>query len=67
MPEMLFVQDVTTPSALLNGLDQRTSDDLCRVNNSSSDASLQRGSIFSLDDDVRAANIRAQLNYLPAP
>jgi hypothetical protein len=67
MPEMLFVQDVTTPSALLNGLDQRTSDDLCRVNNSTSGASLQRGSIFSLDDDVRAANIRAQLNYLPAP
>ena len=67
MPEMLFVQDVTTPSALLNGLDQRTSDDLCRVNNSTSGTSLQRGSIFSLDDDVRAANIRAQLNYLPAP
>jgi hypothetical protein len=67
MPEMLFVQDVTTPSALLNGLDQRTSDDLCRVNNSTSGAFLQSGSIFSLDDDVRAANIRAQLNYLPAP
>jgi hypothetical protein len=67
MPEMLFVQDVTTPSALLNGLDQRATDDLCRVNNSTSGAFLQRGSIFSLDDDVRAANIRAQLNYLPAP
>ena len=67
MPEMLFVQDVTTPSALLSGLDQRKSDDLCRVNNSTSGTSLQRGSIFSLDDDVRAANIRAQLNYLPAP
>jgi hypothetical protein len=26
MPEMLFVQDVTTPSALLNGLDQRATE-----------------------------------------
>ncbi len=67
MPEMLFVQNTTTPSILLTGLDDRSADQLCRINNTASGAYLQQGSIFSLEDDSFATNIRAYLNYLPAP
>ncbi|WP_276677538.1 hypothetical protein [Thalassolituus oleivorans] len=67
MPEMLFVQNTTTPSILLTGLDDRSADQLCRINNTASGAYLQQGSIFSLEDDSLATNIRAYLNYLPAP
>ena len=67
MPEMLFVQNTTTPSILLAGLDDRSADQLCRVNNTATGAYLQQGSIFSLEDDSLSTNIRAYLNYLPAP
>ena len=67
MPEMLFVQNTTTPSILLAGLDDRATDQLCRINNTATGAYLPQGSIFSLEDDSLATNIRAYLNYLPAP
>ena len=67
MSEMLFIQNTTTPSLILAGLDEHTTAQLCRTNNTSLGSYLQEGSIFSLDDDIVATNIRAYLNYLPAP
>lgn len=66
MPELLFIQNRTKPSELLNGLDPKSINTLCQANNTYPGAQLPSGSIFSLENDRLAMLISSQLNHLPA-
>ncbi|MEK9714016.1 MAG: hypothetical protein VW258_15750 [Thalassolituus sp.] len=65
MPELLFLKQPTTASALFEGVDTKQTDKMCLANQVLPGTALPKGSVFSLESDSLSVSVRNQLNRLP--